>query len=119
MKNLSTLIVAAGVVLGGIVLWHTASIAATGWIRRTRWIVAGLTLYSVAEFVRAIMTGMAVRTALIQPGFIPWVPRLLHGMSIGSFVILPLAWIVSIVRSGIPRLRSGSAWPWEIGRASW
>src|SRR5438552_1868224 len=112
MKNISTLIVAAGVLLGGIVLWQTASIAATSWIRRTRWIVAGLTVYSLSEFVPAILTGTPVRTGLTQPGLIPGVPILLHGISIGAFVILPLAWIVSVVRSGIPRFRLGSAWHW-------
>ncbi len=111
MRSVSTLMVAAGVLLGGGVLWQTVSIASVR-LRRSRWIVAGLTLYSLAEFVHAFVSATALRTALAQPGLLPWLPTLLNGITIGGFVILPLAWIVSVVRSGIPRFRSGPTWPW-------
>jgi hypothetical protein len=42
------------------------------------------------------------------------VPYVLRGAFIGAFVILPLGWVASLLRAGLPRFRDGSAAPATI-----
>src|SRR5438876_9426384 len=95
-------IVAAGVVMAGLVLWRTAG------IRRARWIVAGLTAYGAAAFLHAMLTGVALGAALTGHGLFQRLPYALQGAFLGGFVILPLGWIASMAQAGIPRFRRGS-----------
>jgi len=95
-------IVAAGVVLAGIVLWQFRP------IRRARWIVAAVTTYGVIAFVEAMITGVTLRAALSGHELFQSLPYVLQGAVIGCFVVLPLGWIASIVRAGVPRFREGS-----------
>jgi hypothetical protein len=95
-------IVAAGVVMAGVVLWRTAA------IRRARWIVAGLTAYGAAAFLHAMLTGITLGAALSGHGLFHTLPYLLQGAFLGGFVVLPLGWMASIARAGIPRFREGS-----------
>src|SRR5438876_1144603 len=95
-------IVAAGVVMAGLVLWRTAA------IRRARWIVAGLSAYGAAAFLHAMLTGIALGAALAGHGLFQRFPYVLQGAFIGGFVVLPLGWMASIALAGIPRFREGS-----------
>src|SRR2546423_5921968 len=95
-------IVAAGVVIAGVVLWRTAA------IRGARWIIAGLTAYGAAAFLHAMLTGIPLGAALAGHGLFQRFPYVLQGAFIGGFVVLPLGWMASLARAGIPRFREGS-----------
>jgi hypothetical protein len=94
--------VAVGVVLAGAVLWRLVG------MRRVRWVVAGLTGYGAVAFAYAMLTGVALRDAVGGHGLFQALPSVLQGAFVGGFVVLPIGWIVSIVRAGIPRFREGS-----------
>src|SRR5438876_9424756 len=76
-------IVAAGVVMAGLVLWRTAA------IRRARWIVAGLTAYGAAAFFHAMLTGIALAATLAGNGLFQRLPYVLQGAFAGAVVGLP------------------------------
>jgi hypothetical protein len=93
---------AAGVILAGLVLWQVAG------KRRVRWVVAVLTAYATAAFLLAVWTGTALGPVLTGHGMLRRFPLALQGGFIGAFVLLPLGWIASVIRSGVPRFRKGS-----------
>src|SRR3954468_16450073 len=99
LMRVLTGILAAGVLLAGMILWRTAA------IRRARWIVAGLAGYGAVAFLYAMLTGITLRAALTGHGLFPRLPYVLQGAFIGGFVILPLGWIASLARAGAPRFR--------------
>src|SRR5438309_9408873 len=92
-------IMAAGVVVAGMTLWRSLG------IRRVRWIVAAFTAYGAAAFLHAMLTGITLRVALSGYGMFQQLPYVLQGAFLGGFVVLPLGWIASIARAGIPPFR--------------
>jgi len=102
LMRILTAFVAVGVIVAGVVLWRVARHT------RARWIVVTATAYGAAALLHAVLTGLPVRDALAGHGLFQGLPRLLQGAFVGGFVILPLGWIVAIVRAGIPRFRDGS-----------
>jgi hypothetical protein len=102
LMRMLTAIVAVGVIVAGVVLWRLTRRS------RTRWIVAALTAYGAIAFAHAVLSGLLLRDVLAGHGLFQVLPRVLQGAFVGAFVILPLGWIVAVVRAGIPRLREGS-----------
>lgn len=95
-------IVAAGIVLAGAILWRLAG------EHRGRWLVAALTAYGAIAFAHATLRGLPLRDVLAGHGLLQVLPRVLQGAFVGAFVVLPLGWIVAVIRAGIPRFREGS-----------
>jgi hypothetical protein len=95
-------LIAAGVVLAAVVLWQ---LSGNRWVR---WIIAAATAYAAAALVAAMATGLTLRAALAGPGLNHPLPRVLQGAFVGAFIVLPLGWLVSVVRAGIPRFREAS-----------
>src|ERR1700733_4660174 len=100
-----TTIAALAVMMAGVVLWRFVA------NRPIRWFVAILTIYAVGSFLYAALTGASIRQALAGHGLLQALPYMFQGVFIGAFVLLPIAWIVSVIQLGIPRLRKGSAIP--------
>ena len=92
----------AGVLVAGMTLWRSVG------SHRVRWIVAVFTGYGALAFLHAMLTGITLRNALSGHGMFQQLPYVLQGAFLGGFVILPLGWIASIARAGIPRFRKGS-----------
>jgi hypothetical protein len=63
-----------------------------------RWLIALLTAYGAISFIYAARTGTTIHQALAGNGLFQALPYVLQGGFIGGFVILPLGWIVSVVR---------------------
>src|ERR1051326_7130223 len=97
-----SILIASGVLLAGTVLWQVTR------DRRIRVVVAGVSAYAAAGFVHAAVTGLTLAAALARGGLLSALPRLLQGAVISAVVILPLGWVASVVRAGIPRFREGS-----------
>jgi hypothetical protein len=95
-------LVAAGVALAGVLLSRIVR------IRAAQWIAAGAASYGALAFASAALSGVTVPEALAGAGGPHGLPRAFHGAFVGACVVLPLGWIVSILRAGIPRLREGS-----------
>jgi len=102
LTRLQSGLVAAGIVLAGVILGRLAG------DRRARWLVAALTAYGSVAFLHAMLTGIAIRALLSGQGLLRPLPFVLQGVFIGAFVVLPLGWIVAVVRAGIPRFREES-----------
>jgi hypothetical protein len=98
-------VLAVGVVIAGFVLWRETATASARWMRRARWLIAGLAVYGAAAFIQAAATGTPVRELLSAHGLHQMFPYALRGAFIGAFVVLPLGWIVSVIRVGISRFR--------------
>src|SRR5215813_3672899 len=94
-------LVAIGVVIAGAAVWRIVPSRPT-WIHRLRWPVAVLTTYGATSFIYAAMRGR---------GLFPALPYFLQGAFIGGFVILPLGWIVSVVRTSNSFLRKRTPRP--------
>jgi len=94
--------VACGVVIGGAILWRLDA------SRRLRWLIGPLTAYGAIAFAYAAITGIGLQAALNGSGLFAAIPYVLRGAVIGAFAVLPIGWIVSLVRAGIPRYREAS-----------
>jgi hypothetical protein len=57
--------------------------------------------------VYPVFTGIPPPAALAGQAIFRASPWVLQGAFTGGFVILPLGWIASVVRAGVPRLRPG------------
>jgi hypothetical protein len=99
LSSLLVAFVAANVILAGAILWRV--------VRRppVRWVIGGLTLYGAIAFAHAVASGATLQEALRGKGLFQFLPLVLRGAVVGAFLILPLGWIASIVRAGIPRFR--------------
>jgi len=95
-------IVATGVIVAGVVLWRLTRLS------RLRWIVAAFAAYGAVAFTHATLTGLTLHEVLAGHGLFQILPRVLQGAFVGAFVVLPVGWIVSVVRAGIPRFHEGS-----------
>jgi hypothetical protein len=102
-------IVAAGIIVAGVVLWRICELR-RGLPRRVRSIVVGLAAYGTATFIYAAVTGIPLRETL-SGAVLHSVPYVLSGAFVGAFVVLPLGWIASVLRLGFPRFRTGSVAP--------
>src|SRR3984893_2148103 len=103
LSRILTGVVTVGVIVAGVVLWRLAG------VRRARWIIATLAAYGAVAFAHATWNGIPLRAMLGGQGVFRAVPNVLQGAFIGGLVVLPLGWIASVVRAGIPRFREGSA----------
>src|SRR4030081_519128 len=102
LDRILTGVMAVGVVLAGAVGWRIRP------IRRARWIIAGLTAYGATAFVHAALMGVRLRSVFSGDGLFQPLPYVLQGAIIGGLVLLPLGWIASMVRAGVPGLRQGA-----------
>ena len=102
-------IVEAGVVIAGVILRRIAG------SRRARWIVAGLAAYGAVAGVHVLLTGITLRAALSGQGLFQPLLYVLQGAFICGFAVLPLGWVASVVRAGIPSFRAGSPWRRRTG----
>src|SRR5205809_7956121 len=100
--RLLTGIVTAGIVMAGVVLWRFRP------LRRLRWVVAAVGTYGVIAFLYALLTGITLRDALAGHGLTASMPHVLQGTFLAGLLLLPLGWIVSGIRLGVPRLRAPS-----------
>jgi hypothetical protein len=100
-------IVAAGIIVSGMVLWRICGLRG---LRRVRWIVPGLATYGAATFVYAAVAGITLRETL-SGAVLQELPYFLRGAFVGAFVVLPLGWVASVLRTGFPRFRNGLAAP--------
>jgi hypothetical protein len=108
LTRATTIILAAGIAIAGVVLWRAAASSSMNLARRMRWALALLAAYGVAGFLQATLNGISLRAALGGQGVFHFLPHILQGSFLGGFLILPLAWIASVVRLGFPRFRDGS-----------
>src|SRR5262245_30445092 len=97
-------IVEARVVIAGVILWRIAG------SRCARWIVAGLAAYGAVACAYAMLMGITLCAALGGQGLFQPLLDVLPGPCIAGFVVLPLGWIASVVRAGMPSFRAGSPW---------
>jgi transglutaminase-like putative cysteine protease len=95
-------IVGVGILTAGATLWQLVRGS------RARWLIAALAAYGSIAFLHATLTGITIRVLLGGHGLFQPVPYVLQGAFVGAFVVLPLGWIVAVVRAGIPPLREGS-----------
>ena len=103
LTRAATGIVAVGVVIAGVILWRLSASSRTNWVRNLRLVVAALTAYSAAGFLPAMLSGVGLRAALHGFGLFRFLPHILQATFLGGFVILPLGWIVSLIRAEIGR----------------
>ena len=95
-------IVALGIVLAGTILWRISS------DRRVRAVIAVLAGYGVAAFAYAAAVGIGLADTLAGRGLFAPLPYALQGAFVGAFIVLPIAWAVSLVGAGVPRFRKVS-----------
>ncbi len=102
LARIITAVVGLGIGLAGIILWKIPV------LRRVRWVIAGLTAYGVVALAYATATGTTLRDALTGNGLFQSFPYVLQAAVIGCLVVLPLGWIASLLRSGVPAFREKS-----------
>lgn len=108
LTRTSTGIIAVGVVIAGVILWRITASSRSNWVRNVRWVVAALAVYGAAGFLQAMVNGIGLRVAVSGSGLFYFLPRILQGAFVGTFVVLPLGWVTSLARAGVPRFREGS-----------
>jgi hypothetical protein len=95
-----TATIAIGVVVAGVGLIRVPA------LRRVRWFVAAIDAYAAVAMVHAGFNGVSLHAALAGQGLLHALPRALQGACIAGFAILPVAWVLSVVRLGVRRIRS-------------
>jgi len=102
-------VMVGGVILGALVLWRPCSVSSSSSLRVLRWVVVVMAAFGVGGFSSSAALKVSLRAALVRDALVNTASVLLYVAIVGGIIILACSWVLSFIRLGVPRFRTGSS----------